>query len=904
MVIREKILRQKPSSVLGTHDASAEKIDFTFSNIKALQVPKGWDQLCISILSSETGKTVVTKTAKGSVKNGTCQWTETLSESIWITNNVDSYIFKFLVAMGFSRTGILGEATLDLSSFLSSESPMLVSLPLRNCNYGTILQVEIMCLNPIPNLRDEKWRNMHAYTNENAEEEEEDVENKSEISDCTTAKSVESRQGELGSRERSVFSFSRYSFDSMDGSVGSRQSISSQSNLYSTKNYIGRQDSTESHDSYSTSDSPISLHQDSGSSKTFKETDYETVEVLKAEARMWEKNARKLRIDVENLRKELSDQCLNMTDLNMELASSRLECQKRIQEIEDLKSPSQNVSENYEFHERTRSNLLKEFEDEMRFQKESNRNLSLQLRKTQESNLELISLLQEMEETVEITLQDRTIEAEIEQYIKNLILKDFEVECNSLLVVKEQEVEHLKEKVHELETDFHELTEENVEIQFQLKELQKSVSKSSKMSFSSSSHISSISCISDDGIHEQENEIEEENVYLSQRISGLEAHLRYVTEEMESSRLVLQHSESQATILKIEIKSLEEEIESQKLSMKHKLREVENKWSEAQEVCRNLSKVNIKLQATTESLMEEYNLLQEFNGELREQKLKLQSKCIFLEAEVRKFQDSLNMESSEISSSKTRLSEVERLIRLEEENYILHRKLEKVPELQNEVLALRLSLDEMKSKNQIMEASLKSLSSDNEELERVNNSMFHKIINLQMEISETENCQRKSVALEEKVLRLEGDLIARDALCVLGAETKNELNQMKRANSELQRKVQSLEIQNQLQVLKLSKEEDDGSMSIDQDPEMNYESRIQILEKELVEALEANDMYKLQLQNLHEVASMTQKSSEVSDGKISRLEADLKYAEVEDQREELVMKLKTLNSCSSFSQKG
>lgn len=50
-------------------------------------------------MSSESGKTV-RKTGKVPVKNGTCQWTDTFSESIWISGSkeVEEYLFKFVLA--------------------------------------------------------------------------------------------------------------------------------------------------------------------------------------------------------------------------------------------------------------------------------------------------------------------------------------------------------------------------------------------------------------------------------------------------------------------------------------------------------------------------------------------------------------------------------------------------------------------------------------------------------------------------------------------------------------------------------------------------------------------------------------------------------------------------------------
>ncbi|CAL5330010.1 unnamed protein product [Camellia sinensis] len=92
-------------------------------------VPKGWDKLYVSLLSTETGKTV-SKSGKASVQNGTCRWTETLSES------------------GSARSSILGEATINLAGYMSSRASIPVSLPLKKCNHGTILQVEIQCVTP------------------------------------------------------------------------------------------------------------------------------------------------------------------------------------------------------------------------------------------------------------------------------------------------------------------------------------------------------------------------------------------------------------------------------------------------------------------------------------------------------------------------------------------------------------------------------------------------------------------------------------------------------------------------------------------------------------------------------------------------------------------------------------
>lgn len=690
----------------------------------------------------------------------------------------------------------------------------------------------------------------------------------------------------VGNQETSFSaSVSRYSFDSIDDS-----------------NFMGRQDSIGSNDSASQSHCSYSPHGSVKSARTqcknqreeliklspwslqqnvpsFKEADEATVQELKAEAKTWEQNARKLADDMETLRKDYLSEQSECRKLNQEIG--------RLRFLLEESASKENVGQS--------SDLQELMEDEMRFEKESNRDLYLQLQKTQESNIELISILQEMEETIEkqkleieglsankleliytkaknsygyedcsedcsevvnvdaqipaneskrlhdydsgtsivseisveedihekigfsvleSTLEDRIIETEIEQDLKNRVLREFVLECNR--------------KVQEFEKNCVEHTQENLQLLFELKELRVSchsgIIEPDSDSFEKEEEIKALSYrfldnkIDEMRLIEQENnqselvkhfyELQEENVYLLQRVSGLEAQLRYLTDVKESSRMELQHSEYQVTVLQNRIGMLEGEIESQKLDMNHKLEEIEKKRSEAEEECISVSRMNIKLQFTTESLIEEYNSLQKFNGELREQKLQLQNRCMVSEAKARKFDDfrcncgeiigSLEVKYSslkgEISKfeeleSRIRLSEVERL-RLADENAILSMKLQKEPELQDEVLALRVSVKEMKSQNQLIEASF---SGDNEELKREKQLMVQKIFGLGKALSEAEVCRSKKNALEEKLLRLEGDLIARDASCVQDAEMKNELHRMKIANGQLVMKVKYLE---------------------------------------------------------------------------------------------------------------
>jgi hypothetical protein len=131
-------------------------------------------------------------------------------------------------------------------------------------------------------------------------------------------------------------------------------------------------------------------------------------------------------IDLERLQKELSEQSKHQESLEVQLAVSHTECDTLKQEIEELKillevsMVKQTATENLKFQA---EDIEKELKDELKYQKESNAIRALQLRKTQESNIELVSVLQELEDAIEKQkmeiddlLKAKSISEDIEKY--------------------------------------------------------------------------------------------------------------------------------------------------------------------------------------------------------------------------------------------------------------------------------------------------------------------------------------------------------------------------------------------------------------------------------------------------------------------------------------------------------
>ncbi|KAI8015949.1 hypothetical protein LOK49_LG05G02907 [Camellia lanceoleosa] len=112
----------------------------------ATHVPQaGWDKLFISFIPADSGKATA-KTTKANVRNGACKWGDPIYETTRLlqdskSKQYDVKLYKFVVAMGSSRSSILGEASINLADFADALKPSIIDLPLHGCNCGTILHV-------------------------------------------------------------------------------------------------------------------------------------------------------------------------------------------------------------------------------------------------------------------------------------------------------------------------------------------------------------------------------------------------------------------------------------------------------------------------------------------------------------------------------------------------------------------------------------------------------------------------------------------------------------------------------------------------------------------------------------------------------------------------------------------
>ncbi|KAK9072788.1 hypothetical protein SSX86_009223 [Deinandra increscens subsp. villosa] len=970
----------------GKSPSSGEKIDFNFSNFQALQVPKVCEKLLVSIISIKTGKTVA-RSNKALVRNGNCQWTETLSESIWISHDdsskeLEEHLFKFVVSMGSARSGILGEATVNISHYYtssSSRSSSLVSLPLQKCNYGTVLQVTIQCLTPRTKLRVEGSK--HSRSNKEAGDENYD---------------------DAGSRSNgsaAILNLSAKFPSSKDLAPTSLfekiKIMSCISGIKHNNNSDWRNSSPRSNyqveDEVSVSKSNSSFKLKITHHEQEQECSRSSPPVPRSSSVMNVVSSKNLRERAGDTIEELLEQAADnkISDLeNKQISNSQTRSDLEKEYTTTLSVKEENIK-NLESKLSERKETEKDQPREIRRWKMKVSEVEKECSELTNENLELICKLKEAKKVIQV--RSETIE-ENHKLLEDCSLKVRELE--SLKVEQEDQISDIEKEKEELQEKMEILMSESNISSNCLDNLRDDLivlSSSLDSQVSANKLLEQKAMKLDKANCEMELclfETEEENVKLLERVSKLESQLRQVKGEHEITRLELDKSESEKSDLQNEVRNLQN---------------VEKLLLDTQEECECVKSEKQKLQESAENLIEECNTLQKSYEDMTKGNAELydQYSCLVIEltSEIEKFQKEvehlkeeitmLDEQKSKLTSEKSNLesslkevhsrtemtenkiqnvheesefkiqnlttelatikqnykklksdhekkSKLLTSYRMREEQkrsmennlelkltvteYERQQLIEEAANLKEEVLDYKQKLKKLKNEKSNLEASLHSVSNSFEELKAEKMSFFNKM-------SEFEDYKIQRDALEEKLLRLEGNLTAKNTSHSHDADMKNEISRIKSANSQHQVKIQQLEGEKKECLKKiedlqlLSAKSKTGVHETHSQNDTDYAAKIEKLEAELNEALDANIKYRVQLQKLtskrrnshplipgkskvegevvtKELYERTRSSleTELKDLRDRYLEMSLKYAEVEAERGDLVMQLKTNNS--------
>ncbi|XP_037426871.1 myosin-10-like [Triticum dicoccoides] len=788
-----------------------ERFEFRFSSFRAVMVPAVSDRMFLSIVSVDTGKTIA-KSSKAAARSGICQWPDSISEPIWfsrdaVSKEFDECQYKIVVSVGSIRTGILGEIFLNLSNFLNLADPTAISMPLKRCNSGTVLQLKVQSLGTKPKLggvrssRDMPPRiSDHCLIND-------DMDNKSDGSDNTANRSVRSSSGtplggtyqdEPGNREMSFSASGSHRSSNSGDSTQDRTNLSPIDNTNGGL-YVGRQDSGSSYVSAGRGDEGLRSNNSSfssrasgpnmlqgntpksfsngiaqsslgttDSSKDLLEAAEETIEELRDEAKMWERHSRKLKADLEALKRECSEKSKQQTELALELSAAHAERDSYRHEIEELKSSRQESSRQESFRpELSRRqiksvtpkrgdwiNMEKEVEDEMKFLKESNASLQVQLKSTQEANIELVSILQELEETIEeqraeiskiseakdVTntdvLKNGLLVKEDTEWARKLSMKEDEIntlrqKLDRLLSIEnagaagsdtvylelEKENETLRVKIQELEKDCSELTDENLELIYKLKESGVGKGQDSRVSNNSELQIEKLTS----QIYQLEEELrDKEMMHDGSFTESSVSNAKELQRKCADLELKLLRFRSQGFELEEKFRKSQEELEQKNLELSKLREELEGLEGGETGGARGYQfREDLEdNESETDILKTRVHLQQQENDDLRHYKLETENLM------------------SEIQAEKSLLEE--RLAASVKESSITSKCLD---ELQQDILVLSSSIDSHVSANKVLERKINELESCKAELE--------------LHISELE---QENIELSERISGLEAQL--------------------------------------------------------------------------------------------------------------------------------------------------
>ncbi|KAB1210705.1 hypothetical protein CJ030_MR6G019904 [Morella rubra] len=548
---------------------------------QATEVPKmKKSALMISLVPEDVGKPTV-RLEKAAVQDGTCSWENPVFETVKLireskTGKLHEKIYHFIVSTGSSKSGYLGEASIDFADFLAETKPSTVSLPLKFANSGAVLHVTIQNMEEATDQKDGeeyedpiishdeslKTKPANGSTDENvynfAEERHLNettswtgVQNgisrastgsNATLVSCWDSNSVQSTQQDLGSRSNSVHE-ERASFRSHI-----RQNSMPQKGIVdtiTTKNHVHRRSNTDcsmdSASDVSLVDSTNSL-EDNLPRERLQVASDDSTKQLKNENATLMRQAEVSEMELESLRRQIVKERKQVENLSRHIISLKEEKDVLKEECERLES-SKKCSDEAESSKRLQSEIidarvqLEAMRQELRYEKNISKDLQLQLQKTQDSNSQLIQAVRDLEEMLECknreiadisTTNEQTSSKEVELLKENI--GDLNGEIDFYKKLKEELDMHMKQ----LTLDYELLKQENHDISLKLKQSQE------QQQMTQNECSVSLATITD----------------LESQIERLEGQIKKQAEEFSESLVSIHELEGQ-------VESLERELEKQ-----------------------------------------------------------------------------------------------------------------------------------------------------------------------------------------------------------------------------------------------------------------------------------------------------------------------------------------------------
>nr|GMD76815.1 nucleoprotein TPR-like isoform X2 [Ipomoea batatas] len=896
------------------------------------------DALMISVVPADVGKPTV-KSEKATIRDGSCCWENAVYETVKLyrepkSGKIHERIYNFVVGTGSSKSGVVGEASIDFSSYAEATKVSSVSLPLKNSKSGAVLHVSIQRIH-------DSFDQSIIQENETAKPDAEDRTLKAQISnedmeasfredsvDETPVNKNISLVGKLNGRRASSESDITLSSSECSSGLDTPRDLRMKNSNTCKDQTVGGVPAIEEHQrsrwewmGASTLDGSTD-----DSSSTSREVNLrgseeipDDVEKLRSELVAVARQAEVSELELQTLRKQIVKESKRGQDLSREIVILKEDRDAFKEECEKLKASRRRLDDAKSKDELLDRGdvqaLVHELRQELNYQKDLNANLQIQLEKTQDSNSELILAVRDLDELLEQKNKEimnlsgkskisddaesddeqKALEQLVRQHsdIKEAYLLEQKItDLQNELEIYRRDKDELEMQMEQLALDYEILKQENHDLLHRVEQSQ--LQEQLKMQYECSTSYATVS-------------------ELEAQIEGLENDLKKQSKEFSDSLLTISSLESQA-------KSLEEELEKQAQGFEADLEalsrdkvEQEQRAIRAEEALRKTRWQNAN---TAEKLQEEFKRLSVQMTSTFEANEKLAIKALAEANELRlqktHLEEMLQTSSEELESVtehyEARLHELTSQAEesSNELNSITHLKDEKdmlVGKLQSEIGTLREQYNELKTRSSEDESEkdklrkqVSQLKGDLRKKEDALNSLDKKLKDANNKLASTNGAKAASRnnkfasatqglkevnSLKDKVKLLEGQIKLKEN--ALETSTNSFLEKEK----DLQNKIEELEA-------RLEQINQNTAIICEQNSEKVATEDLN-LNPGMTETVN-RDMDKL----LNEVTLLREKNSlmedELKEMQERYSEISLKFAEVEGERQQLVMKVRNLKN--------
>ncbi|KAI4351757.1 hypothetical protein L6164_006079 [Bauhinia variegata] len=600
---------------------------------QATQVPKmKKSALMISLVPDDVGKPTV-KLEKAPIQDGTCLWENPIFESVKLirdakSGNLYEKIYHLVVSTGSSKSGFLGEASIDFAGFAAETEPVTISLPLKFANSGVILHVTIQNVEGYTDQRNGEYHGAMGLCNEGglkhrmsfgstgessynidedgkptkrygyAEQNAATVEESNGTSPI--ADSWEEFKTENGATDGKKTSQDAYSFLAH---FKKNPQTNGTADAISTGAHAGKRSHTDwsvgSESDGSLGEWTNSLQDNLPRERPQESTDNAT-EMLKSEIASLKRQLEVSELELQSLRRQIVKESSWGQNMSKQIIILREERDAIKTKYEELKS-QKNFNNETETSRVLQSEIkdarlqLEATKEELDYEKELSSNLKLQLQKTQTSNSQLILAVRELEALPEhknkellylSTNKNFKVGREPDESDATEVdtLKQKIADLKDEIAINNKPNEELNEHIEELSLEYELLKKENLDVSLRLKQGE------AQQIMLQNEHSASLATIQQ----------------LESQVDILEEKIKNQADEFSGSLDCINELENQVKSLEKELKIQAENFEDDIYAMNCAKTEQEERAIQAEEALRKTRHNNA---ITSERFQEEYRML-------------------------------------------------------------------------------------------------------------------------------------------------------------------------------------------------------------------------------------------------------------------------------------------------------